>query len=286
MIRESYPEIVAPVPRRHHALQPTPDAWIRTPSPPSTRAVSPSTPTRSGFSRGKGRDRYASFSSVMEVGKEAGSVVVVQEQGFGRRWLRWMHKNGVKHWVVPCTLLASALVRWCVGLSSYSGMSPIKKNALSPGGEDMPHDVHMIPCSTHDYSRAGHSSHVWRLRGAATLDGAYQPLAVAAVVHVRSAILGVGLPPVDRVSFLALRQNVRRLECCAASSVPHHMITDSGSFIDPSWFALDTSRGIETQASKLFMRSTVILSDYAIYVPAAWLFTRVWHSDRSRRTQV
>ena len=60
----------------------------------------------------------------------------------------------------------------------------------------------------------------------------------------------------------------------------------SGSFIDPSWFALDTSRGIETTTSKLFMRSTVILSDYAIYVPAAWLFTRVWHSGRSRRTQV
>ena len=34
------------------------------------------------------------------------------------------------------------------------------------------------------------------------------------------------------------------------------------------------------------MRSTVLLSDYAIYVPAVWLFTRVWHSGRSRRTQV
>ena len=61
---------------------------------------------------------------------------------------------------------------------------------------------------------------------------------------------------------------------------------NSGSFIDASWFALDTSRGIETPTSKLFMRSTVLLSDYAIYVPAVWLFTRVWHSGRSRRTQV
>jgi hypothetical protein len=32
-----------------------------------------------------------------------------------------MYKNGVKHWVVPCTLLASVLVRWCIGLGSYSG---------------------------------------------------------------------------------------------------------------------------------------------------------------------
>jgi hypothetical protein len=64
------------------------------------------------------------------------------------------------------------------------------------------------------------------------------------------------------------------------------LIANSGSFVDPSWFALDASRGIETPGSKLFMRSTVILSDCAIYIPAAWLFTRVWHSDRSRRTQV
>ena len=34
------------------------------------------------------------------------------------------------------------------------------------------------------------------------------------------------------------------------------------------------------------MRGTVILSDYAVYVPAAWLFTRVWQAGRSRRTQV
>lgn len=57
--------------------------------------------------------------------------MLLQEQGFGRRWLRWMHKNGVKHWVVPCTLLASALVRWCIGLGSYSGTS--SKHCLSRG---------------------------------------------------------------------------------------------------------------------------------------------------------
>jgi hypothetical protein len=120
--RDSYPEIVAPVPRRHQALQPSPDAWIYTPSPPSSRAISPTTPIRGEVSRTSGhyRDSYASFSSVMEAGpgKEA---PLQEEQGFGRRWLRWMYKNGVKHWVVPCTLLASVLVRWCIGLGSYSG---------------------------------------------------------------------------------------------------------------------------------------------------------------------
>jgi len=67
---------------------------------------------------------------------------------------------------------------------------------------------------------------------------------------------------------------------------PLSPLKNSGSSIDASWFALDTSRGIETLTSKLFMRSTVLLSDYAMYVPAMWLFTRVWHSGRSRRTQV
>jgi alpha-1,3-glucosyltransferase len=81
---------------------------------------------------------------------------------------------------------------------------------------------------------------------------------------------------------LALWENVRCLRITLALSSP----SKSGSWIDPKWFALDTSRGIETPMSKLFMRGTVILSDHAVYVPAAWLFTRVWHAGRSRRTQV
>lgn len=112
------------MPLRHQALQPSPDAWIRTPSPPSSRTISPTTSIRGGgFSRTSGHySSYVSFSAVMEDGK--GPPLLQEEQGFGRRWLRWMHRNGVKHWVVPCTLLASVLVRWCIGLGSYSGMSP------------------------------------------------------------------------------------------------------------------------------------------------------------------
>ena len=40
----------------------------------------------------------------------------------------------------------------------------------------------------------------------------------------------------------------------------------SGSSINPSWFALDTSRDIETQTNKLFYARLVLLSDYVIYV--------------------
>lgn len=32
-----------------------------------------------------------------------------------------MHKQGIKDWVVVITILLSALVKWCIGLGSYSG---------------------------------------------------------------------------------------------------------------------------------------------------------------------
>ncbi|KAI8639848.1 glycosyl transferase [Parasitella parasitica] len=48
-----------------------------------------------------------------------------------------------------------------------------------------------------------------------------------------------------------------------------------GSKINASWFALDTSRGIETESSKLFMRSTVFVSEAMIYMPAVLVFCQV-----------
>jgi len=47
-----------------------------------------------------------------------------------------------------------------------------------------------------------------------------------------------------------------------------------GTIIDPSWFALHTSRGLEDPTLKVFMRATVIISEYLIYIPAAVIFVR------------
>ncbi|KAH9179315.1 glycosyltransferase family 57 protein [Lactarius sanguifluus] len=196
---DSYPEILMPVPLRHRALQPSPDTWIRTPSPFS--------PVTGVFPRGY--HNYSSFGAIMEAEKET----PLQEQGLGRRWLRWMHKNGLKHWVVPCTLLASAVVRWCIGLGSYS---------------DYEAQRHWMELTNHLPTRQWY-----------TYDLQYW---------------GLDYPPL--------------------TAYHSWLCGKIGSWIDPKWFALDTSRGIETPTSKLFMRSTVILSDYAIYLPAAWLFTR------------
>ncbi|KAJ1887524.1 Glucosyltransferase-like protein [Kickxella alabastrina] len=47
------------------------------------------------------------------------------------------------------------------------------------------------------------------------------------------------------------------------------------NLINPAWVALGRSHGIETHASKLFMRATVLVLDLAIYVPAVVLFFRL-----------
>ena len=48
----------------------------------------------------------------------------------------------------------------------------------------------------------------------------------------------------------------------------------SGSFFDPAWFALDSSRGFEDQLLKVYMRATVLVSEYLVYVPAAVILNR------------
>lgn len=59
-----------------------------------------------------------------------------------------------------------------------------------------------------------------------------------------------------------------------------------GSFINPLWFALDSSRGFESEESKVFMRSTVLVSDLLIYVPAILGLVKIWNGGRSSRTRV
>jgi alpha-1,3-glucosyltransferase len=47
-----------------------------------------------------------------------------------------------------------------------------------------------------------------------------------------------------------------------------------GGLIDSKWFTLHNSRGIEDPTLKVFMRATVIISEYLIYIPAAVIFVR------------
>ena len=77
--------------------------------------------------------RQLSFSSLREQDQSLGSPLLTAHAhahgkpdgehagGMGRRWVRWMHKHGLKRWVVPCAVLASVWVKWSIGLGSYSG---------------------------------------------------------------------------------------------------------------------------------------------------------------------
>ena len=56
-------------------------------------------------------------------------------------------------------------------------------------------------------------------------------------------------------------------------SFPANMLT-SGSLINPTWFALQTSRKLENYHLKLYMRSTAVLSEYFIYIPSLLLLIR------------
>ena len=59
----------------------------------------------------------------------------------------------------------------------------------------------------------------------------------------------------------------------------------SANKINPDWVALDTSRGIETPSSKVFMRATSLISDILIYIPSLYFFIRTWLGSRSSRAQ-
>ncbi|CAO2656707.1 Nn.00g055100.m01.CDS01 [Neocucurbitaria sp. VM-36] len=47
-----------------------------------------------------------------------------------------------------------------------------------------------------------------------------------------------------------------------------------GSAFDPEWFALDDSRGLDDPSLKIYMRATVLVSEYLIYIPAIVIFLR------------
>ncbi|KAF2187012.1 glycosyltransferase family 57 protein [Zopfia rhizophila CBS 207.26] len=53
-----------------------------------------------------------------------------------------------------------------------------------------------------------------------------------------------------------------------------------GSAINPEWFALFKSRGLDDPSLKIYMRATVFISEYLIYIPAIIIFLR-----RYSRTQ-
>ncbi|PIL22484.1 hypothetical protein GSI_15173 [Ganoderma sinense ZZ0214-1] len=242
-------EIVAPVPLRHHILQTSESRhWLGTPplspytppmSPLSTSATSPlrskkrlsqTVSLNTVASHERTRVTSITYPAALHLHKERKPE---DEGSMARRWLRWMHHEHMKAYVVPCLILASLWVKWAVGLGSYSGQG------TPPMFGDYEAQRHWMELARHLPTRLWytHDLQYW----------------------------GLDYPPLTAyVSWL-----------CGIV----------GSWLDPSWVALDDSRGIETPSSKVFMRSTVLAFDTLVYVPALIMFTRVWQGSRSSRTQ-
>lgn len=58
-----------------------------------------------------------------------------------------------------------------------------------------------------------------------------------------------------------------------------------GNLINPAWFELDASRGLESIELKSFMRFTVLLSEILIYIPAVLRFTR-WSGKQFNQSPI
>ncbi|KAH8104721.1 glycosyltransferase family 57 protein [Cristinia sonorae] len=246
-------EIVSPIPRRHQLLQASESRhWLPSPSvsPVSTRGASPSISHPATSPRSHRLPKRTRVNSVIQ---QDGSRTVrfpspshlakrvhppdeekkqSDEGGMARRWVRWMHKQGLKQWVLPNAILISTLLKWCVGLGTYSGHN------TPPMFGDYEAQRHWMELTIHLPPRQWY-----------TYDLEYWGLDYPPLTAYVSWICGI-----------------------------------VGSWIDPTWFALEQSRGIETSSSKIFMRSTVLFFDL-IYVIALVMFTRVWQGGRSSRTQ-
>ncbi|KAH9841629.1 glycosyltransferase family 57 protein [Rhodofomes roseus] len=245
------PDILAPVPRKHHILQASESPhWLGSPtlSASSSRPVSPfslgGSHTLSPPTSRRRLSRQLSFSSLKEQEQSLASPLSAHAHerrkadsehggGMGRRWVRWMHKQGLKRWVVPCAVLTSVWVKWSIGLGSYSGQG------TPPMYGDYEAQRHWMELTIHLPMREWYKYDLqyWGLD--------YPPL--TAYVSWACGLVG--------------------------------------SWINASWFALDASRGIESPESKAYMRTTVLVFDSLVYLPALFLFVRTWHANRSARTQ-
>lgn len=74
-----------------------------------------------------------------------------------------------------------------------------------------------------------------------------------------------------------------RLDYPPLTAYHSYILGRLGTWLNPAWFDLDTSRGMETLSLKTFMRCTVLLSEALVFLPAVLIFSRLRSSKRSSR---
>ncbi|KAI8336965.1 glycosyl transferase, partial [Chlamydoabsidia padenii] len=67
---------------------------------------------------------------------------------------------------------------------------------------------------------------------------------------------------------------------CGKMQLYLFLLLYSGGWLQSDWFALEKSRGFESPESKLFMRSTVYVSELMIYIPAVFVFCQMVYGSQ------
>jgi alpha-1,3-glucosyltransferase len=150
----------------------------------------------------------------------------------------WPAKGTVSQWVtIPLILMVVGLFRWTTSLWGYSGFqSP-------PMHGDFEAQRHWMEITKH--------------------------LPVSQWYFHDLQWWGLDYPPLTAYhSWLLGTMYVRHHRLNTSADSP------SGSAINPGWFALHESRGLDDPSLKVYMRATVFFSEYLLYVPAIVIFLR------------
>lgn len=83
-------------------------------------------------------------------------------------------------------------------------------------------------------------------------------------------MVGARLSAIDSIPQLHLGSDVCELPPIQSNFLTSH----SADFINPAWVELRASRGLESLDLKVFMRATVLVSEYLIYIPACVICLR------------
>ncbi|PPR08165.1 hypothetical protein CVT24_012129 [Panaeolus cyanescens] len=291
------PLILAPTPRRHLLESSAAQHWLRasSASPPlspsgSSRAVSPSLSTISSISAvgtGVGMGTGIGMSTTGSLGSAAGARL--------RRRLASDAAGGKHHRRTFSTLLEAERAAALTGVSSSGRMTPVGSGKVKfREPEEGPGSASL----GRRWVRWCHKSN---------LKGLVLPAALMAATAVRWGVSlggysGQGVPPMygdyeaqrhwmELTVHLPFKQwynydlQYWGLDYPPLTAYISWLCGIIAHFINPSWVALVSSRGIETEASKVFMRMTVLVLDALVYLPALLLFVNIWQGSRSKRTQ-
>ena len=130
-MQSNTPVILAPIPRRHLLESSASQHWMNAPQAFPQSASSSTTHFRRRLTNRRSfgaplegelqQARHSSPSAHHNASRASGKTHESEETAMGRRWIRWMHKRAIKQWVVPGIVAASTLIKFAIGLGSYSG---------------------------------------------------------------------------------------------------------------------------------------------------------------------